>query len=423
MNSTNRLVILGIGFWSASFLGLAIAFSNLSDSERTRSAEAIGAIATNALDGAPRRSIHFAKAYPWLEPGDGIYRRAEFDLVRCGQVISVSDVEDGRRIVAFFDPAIASQVNAEARLTAFSSGASIAWTYRSLLPQHVRDSITAEWGSFVRNNEQRVRDILLPVAREIMAETTPLLISEAEAAIDRHRSELDAIVSRYRSDVLDPRLIPILERKVWPLLIQHAGPTLREAGNELWDAMPVASLAWNGVAQNFDLSKEDRVANRFERYLEDQAFPILKRRTTDLQSALSGALKEAASDPEIETEIEHALVTLLADQELRAFVLRIANEVATSAAVRDAVRSRLSAPAVAEALDLLRQELDGVFQRIGRKVVFSNEETLEVHPDFARFLRTLVLKKDRRWILLEEGPATSNPLPESTVLPGTVAPE
>lgn len=423
MSPANRLVMLGIGFWGASLLVLTVAFSSLSASERERSAQAIQAIASNAFDAAPRRTIHFAKVYPWLEPGDGIYRRSEFDLVRCGQVISVSDVEDGRRIVAFFDPAIAQNVNTEARITAFSSGASIAWTYRSLLPQHVRDSITAEWGTFVRNNEQRVRDILLPVAREIMAETTPLLLAEAEAAIDRHRTELDAIVNRYRNDVLDPRLIPILERKVWPLLIQHAGPTLREAGNELWDAMPVASLAWNGVAQNFDFSKEDRVANRFERYLEDHGFPILKRRTADLQSALSGALKEAASDPEIESEIEHALVTLLSDQELRAFVLRIANEVATSPAVREAVRGRLTAPAVVTALDQLRQELDGVFQRIGRKVVFSNEETLEVHPDFARFLRTLVLKKDRRWILLEEGPSGSNPFPEDTVLAGTVAPE
>ncbi len=418
--SSQRSVVLGAAFWGGLLLAATIGYARLPSESKTRASDALGQIALLATRGEPRHVIVFPKEFPWLLVGDGIYRRDGFDLLRAGEIVKVTDDAEGRRIEVMFDPAIADRIDSHAKFTAFSSGASIAWTYRSLLPEHVRARITAEWTEFVAANRQRLTEILIPLAKDLLHELQPVIAEETVAALDRHRGEVDAISTRYRDTILKPRLLPLLKDEIWPLVLKHGEPELRATGEDLWAALPVFAIAWQGVAQEFDFSDTDRVKERFDEYLAKDALPILDRHSDALETALVEILKDAAEDPKVSVAVRESITTLLSDQQLRALAVTLIDEIARGDRIRDTIRKRLEEDkTAADTIETLRKDLDELVRRIGRKIVFADETTWEVHPDFARFLRTLVLKKDRRWVYLEFG--DGGKLEKDAVIVGAVS--
>lgn len=414
-------LLLGVAFWSALGGGLAIAFARLPEPERERAYAALDDIARLTTRGKPERELSFPGQYPWIEPGDGIYRREAFELLRCGQVLEVWDAPDGRRLRAFFDPSIADRLDSTANFTAFSSGASIAWTFRSLLPDHVQQRITGEWQRFIESNRDRLTQVLAPLAKDLLRDAAPLALEEARSAFARRREEIDRISLRYRTEFVEPKLLPLLENELWPRLQEHGAPALEAVGRDLWGDLPLLGLAWQGVRQEFDFSDEDRVNARFRQFLRENAAPILDRHSPALKDALVAVVRGAAEDPEVTGALRESIQALLDDPELRALLGSVIEDVIRGERLRALVASRLEDSAAAETIASLRKELDEVFRSIGKKIVFADETTYEVQPDFARFLRTLVLKKDRRWILVE--PGAGAPTAKDAVLIGTVAPE
>lgn len=414
-------VLLGVGSWTALIASFAVALARLPETERARATDALSDIARLATRGTVNREILFPAAYPWIEAGDGVYRREGFELLRCGQVLRVWESPEGRRIEVFFDPVVGDTLDSTSRFTAFSSGASMAWTFRSLLPEHVQTRITEEWERFVAANQERLTVVLLPMAKDLLREAGPLVLDEAIASLARHRVELDGIAARYREEFVEPRLIPLIENEIWPRLIATGGPALEAVGKELWDALPLLGLAWQGVKQEFDFSEEDRVNQRFREFLKDGAIPLLHQHAPALKDALLTVIRDAADDPEVSSTVRESLKALLSDTELRVLLVEVLDEVIRGERLRALVQSRLTDETAAKTIAELRKEIDEVFRSIGKKIVFSDETTYEVQPDFARFLRTLVLKKDRRWILFE--PGAGAPTDPSATLLGEVAPE
>jgi hypothetical protein len=414
-------LLIGVACWCAIAAASAIAIARLPATERERASDAVADLARIASRGTIDREVLFAQAYPWLDAGDGLYRREGFELLRCGQVLAVWDSAEGRRIRVAFDPALEDALTAAPTLTAFSSGASIAWTFRSLLPEHVQARITSEWSSFLSANEPRLKTIVIPLAKDLLREAGPLLLDEFAAAFTRHRDDVDRIAARYREEIVVPQLLPLIEQELWPRFAESGAPTLEALGKDLWSELPLLGLAWQGVKQEFDFSTEDRVNQRFREFVKQDAIPVLQSHGPALQDALVSILRDTAGDPEVSATVRDSVRVLLADAELRQLLFRMFDEVIRSERLRGWVATRLADESAATTLAELRKELDEVFRRIGKKIVFANEETYEVQPDFARFLRTLVLKKDRRWILFESG--VGAPVsPESTLL-GVVAPE
>jgi hypothetical protein len=400
---------------------VATFFASLPAAERQTLRAAMSDVSRLHLDGMPRRTVTFAGAHPWLVAGDGLYQRVGADLRRVGQVLEVMDVAAGRSALVEFDPAVDAALDTGTRLTAHSSGASLAWTVDTLLPLDVRQRIRQEVDDFTARNRENLETTLEPLVADLLEAVAPLLLAETGAALERHRDEIEALGRRYRSDVLEAKLLPMLREELAPRLAVQGGPPLRAVGRELWDALPLFSLAYQSVKQGIDPRDRRYAEERFAEFVAQEALPILRRHRPALESTLMRILEDAAADERVVATLRDTASTLVGDAELRSLVAVIVSEVARGEPLRAAIEARLAEPDTRDAIESLRGEIDRTFQRIGRRIVFANEETLEVHPEFARFLRTLVLKKDRRFVLLE--PGTGEPLPRGAPLAGRVADE
>jgi len=71
---------------------------------------------------------------------------------------------------------------------------------------------------------------------------------------------------------------------------------LDEAGEELWDALPIWSLGVKYVWEKVPLTPEEQVKRRFEEYLKKDAAPILKKHAPAALKLAGEVLRESLED-------------------------------------------------------------------------------------------------------------------------------
>lgn len=426
MQPRRSRVLLGVLLWCGVAGAAAMGVASLDAGERSQATAALHDLWRLRTGGAREIAVVFPGAVPWLEKGDGLYLQGgtdDLELVRVGQVSAVLDQESGRAVALEVDPAVAPRLTAAARVTAFSSGASLSWTYRSLLPVYTREMIKGQWSAFLAENEALIRDIALPLAHDLAGALIAEALDEAAAVLARHRPELAALARRYRAEILEARVVPVLEREVWPIAKKEAGPVLTAIGRELWQALPLASLTWRGVWDKFGFEHEKRLKIGFEAFLEEEALPILAKHGGEVDAAVRAIVREAVDNDEVADVAREALLEIVTDPELRSIGRTMLEEFVRSPRFAALIKQHLEDPARKAGVDELRARFDELFRSTGRRMVLDPEGN--IRPDFARFIRTLVLKKDRHWMLLELDAAGAplEPLEQGARIVGTVSPD
>jgi hypothetical protein len=287
----------------------------------------------------------------------------------------------------------------------------IEWVVRTLLPPARRKQIQDELAAAVREHHQEVLEALRSVVEKGVRDALAVLKQDLPRALEHHRPEIEALAARYQTEIIKGELAPLVKEDIWPIVRRDSEPTARQVGNELWERVSLWRFAWRGVLDRMPLIRGgDRVEMELQRFLDEEAVPILQSHEADYQAVVERIVRDVADNERVQASFRRNFARVARDPELR----RIVNDILQEAVVKnprfwEAVRQNVTSSEAQEALRLASERLEPTVRHIGDLVLGTRENGLT--PEFTRVLRQQILFKDRQAIVIGELPRSEAPLP------------
>jgi hypothetical protein len=255
---------------------------------------------------------------------------------------------------------------------------------------------------------------LRPVAERSLRESLAILEQDLPAAFANHRPQLQAIGARYHQDIVEDELVPLVKQEIWPIVRRHGEPTANEVGSEIWQRVSLWRFGWRYVYDKSALPKKDLVDQEWQRFVEQEALPILQEHSDDFLRVVENSLKDTARNPQVRSVLRRNLVRMMEDPELQQVLGQIFREaVVDNPRLRESLERNWTGPEAQAAFQLAAERFEPTVRRIG-DVVFGTPET-GISPEFAQVLRNQILHKDRRWFLLTDSPPSAGKPATTTV--------
>ena len=366
--------------------------------------------------------------------GDPIFVRLENDkLVQIGCLRQVSEPDSQSYKLTsttyanatFF--ASAPELKPGDFLTYHKTPSSMDWVARFLLPQERRELIARKITKVYQRHSDEILERLVPVLEEAWSETSVVIRDEILMSLARHRPEFEALGARYRIEIVEQELIPILSKDIWPIVRQESQPLLEQVGEQIWKEASVWRFGWRALYDATPLPEKNLTKQEFSRFVENQAVPVLQRNLPKFVEAQEEVLAKIVNNPAVQQALRENLNTISEDPELRKLLLLVLREsIIENIALRDKLVDIWRGPEMQQVLALADSKFEGTVVEIGEEIFGTPYKG--VTPEFARILRHKILLKDNRWFVLhraQDNPG-SMPLPTEsdqgqhilTVIPG-----
>lgn len=348
--------------------------------------------------------------------GDPIFVMEDGDRVsQVGQLaVSAKSTKEPRFEAIFY--ADSPAVDASSYITYHETPESLEWVLKTMLPEAKRRQVIDEIADAFERHHGDVIEALRPIMQDSLRDSLAVIEQDLPAAIQRHRAELAAIANRYDDQVVANELIPLVKEEVWPIVRKHAEPTATEVGQEMWQRVSIWRFGWRYVYDRSVLPKKDLTRKEWDRFLEDEAMPVLESHTDDFIDVQKQILAEVIQNPKVRESIRTNLERVIDDPEIRHIMWQIIREVIVeNPRVKAVIDKHWRSPRAKAAFQLASAKLEPTAVRIGELLFGSKEDGIS--PEFARVLRNQILGKDRRWFVLHVGDvAKSNVSREKLVL-------
>jgi hypothetical protein len=250
----------------------------------------------------------------------------------------------------------------------------------------------------VEAHGREMASVIVPVVQNAIAQSLPLVESELRASIDRHESEIDALADKWKRDLIRDRLVPMAREEVLPIVREHAQGPAERIGLELWDRASIWRFTWRAIYDKSPLPKQELVREEWNRFVEDEAVPILESHVDEITEAIQKIIVDTAANPQVRRELSQAAGAIAADEQTKRLVKTILREcLVDNQKLREVWTTSLASPEAKSAFDLIGNRLEPVVRKIGDEL-FGTPQT-GISPGFARVLRSQVLGRDRSWIV------------------------
>lgn len=269
---------------------------------------------------------------------------------------------------------------------------------RLLLPPEKRKKVEAIIRESIEKDGEAIAEAMRPIVARSMQESLPVVEQAFRQSIAMHRNELEAIGERYRETVLEERLVPLMKDEVLPIVKTHAEPLAQQIGKELWDRASVWRFGWRFLYDRTPLPERDLVRREWDRFVEEEAIPIIESHTGDMLEAQQKILRDLTENKQIRGELESIATEIARDKELRDVVTVILREsVVENKELRRVWMDQWQSAEAKAALKLAGDRLEPVVRKIGDELFGTRDEGIS--PSFARVLRNQILGKDKRWLV------------------------
>ena len=324
------------------------------------------------------------------------------------QVGYVRRVDDG--IATIVGPHTAANV-----YTLHIADGSISDTIATMFPTETQSRVQQLVRTWMDEQSGRVGAAMLPVVTRAIRDAVPTVQSELRKSIRRHGDEVDQMGVRLQRDVIDARLIPLAKTEVLPIVRRHATPPASSIGRELWDRVSVWRFGWRAAYDKSPLPKRNLVNREFDRFLENEAMPVLEDHADEIADAVQKTLVDTIRNPNVREQLREAAREVVDDPETRALVQKLLREsLLDNEALRSQLRRSLTSPEALRAYDTAEQSLEPLIRQIGDEIFGTRRDGIS--PGFARTLRRQILGRDRMWITVVNDPtrSTTPPLRRAT---------
>lgn len=248
-----------------------------------------------------------------------------------------------------------------------------------------------------QQHEQEVVAELGPLFRQAVADLRPVLEEELRLAVERNRPRLERLSDKYHAKIVNQRLVPLVKTEILPVVQRLATPLLERIGSEMWQQVSLWRFAWRYVYDG-SVAPTDRLVNReWNRFVQQQAMPILEAHTQDFVDLQTAIVRELAANPLVTQAIRDSLGEVLDDEEVWGVVRSILSEgITENPRVEQSMRQVLQAPKFQQSLQRLSLRLEPYAVMIGQELFGTPEK---VNKEFALVLRHMILNKDQQWLV------------------------
>lgn len=269
----------------------------------------------------------------------------------------------------------------------------------TLLPPEKRERLQQRLTAALETHAQSVADEILPLVAESIQTSVPLIESALSDAIERHREEIDTLIARYRAEILNDRILPLIREEVMPIVRKHGAEPAETIGREIWDKASLWRFGWRAIYDKSPLPERELVAVEWDRFVEEEVTPVVEAHLDEIISAVERTIQDLAANRKLRGELAELIHTIAQDPEARALFRTILREaIVDNQQLRQAWASVWSSPAAKERLRRTSKRLEPILREIGDEVMGTRAEGIE--PGFARVLRNQILSKDRTWITI-----------------------
>ncbi len=381
---------LGIAFWTALLSWVLLASQG---GEHSTGPDAISSKVTNYLfDSQKRFRLRTDDAF--VSANDPVFFRTETgDWKQIGHIVGTES--DGvSATVSWYGDREPRQY----RFRYHRNKGTLEDALATLFPPSKRAIIHDKIADATQAYREELSKAFEPVVLSLFEESIPVIVNGVSQALQTHRDAFAKIAARYKTQILENRLMPLAESEVLPSIRQHGGPVAKKIGYELWERASLWRFGWRMAHDKLPLTGRDLVKEEWARFVREEAVPVFEKHTDTLLQMVQRVGQDVASNDRVRREIGEAVREMLQDDEFKRLMGRIFSEaVVENDRLHKVWLQNWHSRQMQAALELTSKRLEPLIREIADEILGSRESGIT--PEFARVLRNQVLGKDRRWIV------------------------
>lgn len=321
--------------------------------------------------------------------------------------------EPNHLTVTLFEPAIAETNH---RYVMHQSSGRLDEVLATLLPADRREALQARLREAMDAHANEVTAAVLPLVLESLKASVPVIEQELTASIKRHQSEIDQLADRYRDEIVQERLVPLVRQEVIPIIRRHGQEPAEEIGREIWDKASLWRFGWRALYDKSPLPERELVQEEWRRFLDQEIVPTVEDHLDEMAAAVESMLRDLAANETLREELMEVASTVVDDEQARDLVRTIVEEaVLENQRLRETWTKIWTSPDAKRRLRIAGQRIEPILRQIGDEVMGTREGGIE--PGFAKVLRNQILGKDRTWITIHpiDGLSSTNERPSLSI--------
>ena len=331
-----------------------------------------------------------------MRQADGTFRQV--GLVRNHFTSAPKEAATKKAAVILYDEVTASCPDGFS-LEYHTTPTALEWVVRTMVPperqQEIAKLIADDWKS--HRDEMMVQ--LQPVVEKGLAHAVKAIEAELPATIQNHRSEFGQLADRYQSEIIRRQIVPLVRQEILPIIEEEVTPVASELGQVLWDRVSLWSFTWRYFYDVSPLPEKNAVKTEFERFLDQEVRPQLEARSDQFVAITQRIIARVNRNERVRSVIRENLRKVTSDPELQAIIWSVVQE---SILQNDNLKTSLAdywkGAEVRNALQVANVRFEPTARAIG-DAIFGNREK-GITPEFSRVLRSQILLKDRRWLVV-----------------------
>lgn len=336
----------------------------------------------------------------FLEVSPGAYEFA-------GDVLSVETISSGekRALVLWRN---STSVPQNARVEFYETPRSLVWIARTLLPPAKKKKVIDKILAHYQAESPKINAKLMPVLREVFEKSIPVIEKSAIEYVRSQRTRVQGLGQKYQEELVRKKLIPLLRRDVMPIVEKHSVPVVEKIGEELWDRASLWRFGWRYAYDVLPLTNRNLVQAEWRRFVEEEAIPVVESHFDELVDVQKKIIVETTANPAVRNAIQESIESLIDDRELRALLSDILQfAIVDNQELHQVLQDVMHSEQAVQLGQQFETSLQPLANDIG--VELFGTETDGLTPELVAVLRSQILGKDQRWLVVREEKSTNPP--------------
>lgn len=340
-----------------------------------------------------------------LAPNDPIFlKNADGRLVQIGCVrtafgLTQDPVTTQSAILLMDEQQLRSVCPGHFSLEYHTTPTSLDWVAKTLISPDRRDEIAEILAADWKLQRAQVLSRLEPILVRGLQKVALAVEAELPAVLERHRPDFVRLADRYQGELVQQKIVPLVREEILPIVEQEIRPVALQLGRELWERVSLWSFTWRYLYDVSPLPERNAVRREFERFLADEITPALESRTEIFVTVTERIIARISANQEVRRVVRESLRSAATDAELQKVVGSIVQDLFLSnSAMHQALEDFLAGDEVQSVLEMTASNFEPSARAIGTAVFGSRTEGITA--EFSRVMRTQILLKDRRWLVV-----------------------
>jgi hypothetical protein len=403
-------ILLGIGIWLLAAIGLTKWAKSWQEDSPQDAQWQRGAKSLQSFALGERREVVAWSSYPApVQKGDPIFVLSNGKATQIGEVTYRADLASDGSVAAggqthllFY--AHAPPLSQNQRLVYYQSPSDMEWVMDTMLPSEKRMVIASEISLAYSQHQEEIIAAVQPVVMAALIDVFAVVEEDLPTAIANHEDKLRRLGEKYQRTLVKDEIVPLVQTEVWPIVQDRAMPVAEMVGKQIWERASLWRFGWRYAYDQLPWAAGNLTQEEWKRFMSDDVMPVLDDNSETFVALQQQILVDIASNQQVREVIRTSLGTVITDEQFQTVVWSLVKEaIVDNPRVHEVLQEHWQSKEMQAAVSLAASKLEPHVRKVGEILLGSEQEGIT--PEFALVLRNQVLRKDQRWLILEELPA------------------